>query len=234
LDAATEKRAEKPSIAEAREQMARSGDVDGLMELLLSTSWSMVDLEGTFKLLFRAIRVSSQADPIKFSAGLFQRMLGLTSYLTFRTHYYAHQLVLNRDANVNGTGTYDLCQVVTDKILPRLIELQGHAADLAQAQAHTARLWEIALEKRAKNDRRSRKQTRSKSTEGTDMKSLPDQSRTEETHERNGAFPRKEMENDSREDRSQRSLPREAGGDRVGHERAPPNLDDTFFCVPRR
>jgi hypothetical protein len=143
----------KPTNPTTREQMAEAGDVEGLWQYLAGSDWTMFNHEETFRLLLRAIQVQSAQDPARFAQGTFSRLLGFTAYLVCRSHYYiAHQIQM-ADRLDQGRGTPPLPREVTDGYLPPLVGLQGHLADLAQAQASTVRLWELARQKRLENDR---------------------------------------------------------------------------------
>ena len=44
-------------------------------------------------------------------------------------------------------------RLLTELVMPRLLELHGHLAEVAHAQATVARLWELARSKRMENER---------------------------------------------------------------------------------
>jgi hypothetical protein len=150
--AAPTKRRKKPTIAETREAMAQAGDVEGLWHIISETPWTLLDLEGVFRLLLRAIENATRSDPARFAGDLFTRMLSFTGYLLFRSHYYARDLISGYDKYSSGRGSRYLPPEVTETLLPRLVELQHHVGELVQMHAHTSRLWELAREKRLKND----------------------------------------------------------------------------------
>jgi len=150
----------KPGGQKAREQMAEAGDVDGLWQYLAGSNWTMFDHEETFRLLLRAIEVQSARDPARFAQDVFSRLLGFTSYLVCRSHYYIANEIRSADRMGQSKGTPPLPREVTDVYLPPLVALQGHLADLAQAQASTMRLWELTRQRRLANDKAERQGSR--------------------------------------------------------------------------
>jgi hypothetical protein len=143
----------KPTNSTACEQMAEAGDVEGLWQYLAVSDWTLFNHEETFRLLLRAIQVQSAQDPARFAQDIFSRLLGFTTCLVCRSHYYiAHQIRM-ADRLDQGRGTQPLPREVTHEYLPPLVALQGHLAELAQAQASTMRLWELARQRRLENDR---------------------------------------------------------------------------------
>jgi hypothetical protein len=145
MEIAPKRRKKKLTISETREQMALSGDVDGLWKLLSEVSPSVTDIESTFKLLARALDVRSQRDPAAFAAEVFGRMVGFTSYLMLRTHMYAHRLVRQHDHASRGFA--DLPRGLTDTILPQLLEMQQNLTEMLTAQASVARQWTLTRSK---------------------------------------------------------------------------------------
>src|SRR5262249_28365192 len=91
------KRKRKPSIAETREEWARTGNVDALLHVLTASVPGLFGVEATFKLLARAIQVRAREDPSAFAAELFSRMVAFVAYLTVRTHLHAGGLVAVHD-----------------------------------------------------------------------------------------------------------------------------------------
>src|SRR5262245_16626219 len=119
---ATPKRRKKPTIAETREEMARTGDVEGLWRVIVENNWTMVNQPECFDLLLRAVEVAARQDPTRFSRALLARMLSLTTYLVLRGHYYARTLLAQYDEAARPHGPLKLPRDVTD-LIPRLIEL---------------------------------------------------------------------------------------------------------------
>jgi hypothetical protein len=131
--------------------MARTGDVDGLWRVLTTSLPGLFGVEETFQLLARAIQVRSRQAPAAFAAELYSRMVGFVGYLTMRTHLYAGRLVAVHDRHDRGFA--ELPRELTDVLLPRLVQLQEHLAELMSAQAATARLWALTRQKEIDNGR---------------------------------------------------------------------------------
>lgn len=147
------KRRRKLSPHEQCEQMGRAGDIAGLRRYLSQNEWSLVDQKHAFRQLRQATEVASRADPVRFSAELFAQVMGFTGYLLLRTHFIIETLIHRNDKVMYSHGPLGLHQEIREVYLPQLIELQRHVAELAESQARTARLWELARLKRRKNQR---------------------------------------------------------------------------------
>jgi hypothetical protein len=128
-------------------RMAAAGDVDGLWQVLTDTPWSLGDHAEIFRLLLRAIDVAVRADPARFSQGVFALMLGFGSYLMLRGQFYLGSLFGVHDPSQAARGMLPLPPQVLEW-LPRLMQLQEHVAAIAESQARTARLWELAGRRR--------------------------------------------------------------------------------------
>ena len=148
----------KPTVAQIREEMADDGDVEGLWALLSTTNWNLLDLPETFRLLQHAIRVGSHKNPRRFAAEMFERMVAATSNLMLRTQFYLQQIMSRSDMDPSNRGPGDLPWEIIDRLQPRLVELQRAVGELLVGQAHTARVWELVLEKKM-NRVRTRKRT---------------------------------------------------------------------------
>jgi hypothetical protein len=135
--------------------MAATGDVDGLWAIFRNADAASIDWEEVFGLFLRAIEVRCRADPALFAGEMLARVFGLTSFLVLRTHHYASRLIAVHDRSGRGRGSAELPRELTELVLPRLLELQTHLADIAHAQASVCRLWELAKCKRAENQRAS-------------------------------------------------------------------------------
>src|SRR5262245_54614309 len=122
------KRRKKKTIAETREEMALSGDVDGLWHLLTTSLPIMLDLEVVFGLLARAIEVRSRQDPAGFASEMFSRLVGFTSYLLLRSHMHAGRLLGQYDRS--GRGIAELPRELADVLWPRILQMQQHLAEM--------------------------------------------------------------------------------------------------------
>jgi len=142
-----------PSIRELRKIAGQTGDVDALWNELTTRHFSMVDQEEIFGHLLRAIEVRSREGPEAFAGDTFARMIGFISYLTLRAAFYLNHRVSRHGRATCDHGPADFPPEVADKLIPRLMDLQGHLSELMQAQAVTARSWQLILAKRIENDR---------------------------------------------------------------------------------
>ncbi|MEO6808905.1 MAG: hypothetical protein ABI353_07315 [Isosphaeraceae bacterium] len=145
--------AREPTICEKRELAARSGDIDSLWNELTTRHYSLIDQEELFGHLLRALEVRSRRDPEAFAGDTFARMIGFVSYLTLRSTFYVNARIARYGRATQGNGPAAFPPDVAEKLIPRLIDLQGHLAELIQGQATTARQWELIHAKRAENGR---------------------------------------------------------------------------------
>jgi len=102
-----------------------------------------------FGLFLRAIEVRCRADPALFAGEMLARVFGLTSFLVLRTHHHASRLIAVHDRSTRGRGSAELPRELMELVLPRLLELQTHLAEIAHAQASVCRLWALAKSKGA-------------------------------------------------------------------------------------
>jgi hypothetical protein len=151
MPVASQKRRRKPTVVEVREGLARSGDVAELLRLLTTTSPALLDLEATFKLLLVAIEVASRRDPGRFASDVFSHIVGFTGYLLLRTHMRAGALISIYDRS--GRGVAELPRELTEHLLPQLLRLQEHLAEMMALQATTARSWALTRQKEIENGR---------------------------------------------------------------------------------
>jgi hypothetical protein len=132
--------------------MAEAGDVDGLWEALHTEDHTGLAWRWLLGHLLQAVEVRCQQDPARFAGEMFGRMMSLTSYLLLRTQFYATKLVRKHDSTGRECWSGALPHELTDQVLPRLMELQGHLAEVAHAQASVARLWKLARGKQTENE----------------------------------------------------------------------------------
>src|SRR5262249_61071573 len=107
------------TIAEQRELMATSGDVDGLFDLLVRSDATMLDWERTFALLLRAVETRSRQHPALFAAEMLARLFAVTSFLVLRTHYHAGRLIAAHDRSTRGCGSPELPRGLPERARPR-------------------------------------------------------------------------------------------------------------------
>jgi hypothetical protein len=145
---------------ESRRHLAETGRYEDLLKQLAAIPWTLIDVEETWGLVLRAIEVRSREDPEEFADDVLNRMVQFTSYLLVRTHFIVGLRISQHDHALRTHGHADFSSDVLTKHIPMLVELQGHVADLVQAQAAVARLRQLARRGKIKNDRAERATTR--------------------------------------------------------------------------
>ncbi|MBL8798986.1 MAG: hypothetical protein JNM56_34190, partial [Planctomycetia bacterium] len=192
-----------------------AGDVAGLRQLFRRPRFDSYEQEHLFQALRTAIDVASR-DPARFAATLYAQSIAFTGYLLLRTHYLAERLIVNHDDVRNGGGLLDMPADVFKIFLPRLLELQHHVAELLEAQAKTARMWELAYGKRRQNRRARRRLADQGRAGATQLPNDADQDRTaaatSRREDRHGdTRPGSTLAADSRAVGSQPAAPAQAG-----------------------
>jgi hypothetical protein len=109
---------------------------------------------------------------------MFSRMMAFASFLWIRGAYAIRQTLYAVDQ-----GSRPLPRELTEEQLPRLLDIQHHLAELALAQASTARLWELARLRKREADQPSpplsRTVARGMIARGEDGEALVIESKTE-------------------------------------------------------
>jgi CRP-like cAMP-binding protein len=146
----------KPSPLELREPLVERGDVAGLYDTILKTPWHELQRGEAFGQLLRAIHVASRQDPSGFSDELFHLMATASSYATLRVQHMLLNRISESDRQTNGRLP-EIPRDVLEEYLQHVHLMQGHLAEILQARATTARLWELARQKRLDNDRAEQK-----------------------------------------------------------------------------
>jgi hypothetical protein len=150
---ASRARKRRPSPAEERRLLAEAGDVNALWDRLTQSDWATIDGGDTFRCLLRALEVRAGLDPAGLSAEMFSRMMAFSSFLWMRGAYAIRQTLYAVDQA--NQGSRPLPRELTEEQLPHLLDIQHHLAELALAQASTARLWELARLRKREADRPS-------------------------------------------------------------------------------
>jgi hypothetical protein len=135
-------RKRRPSPVEERRLQAEAGDVDALWLTLTGCEPACMDQEDAFLRLLQALEVRAGQDPAALSAQMFGRMMAFGGYLWFRAAHAIRRLCAAADRKSDGSPA--IPREVTEHHLPLLFQLQAHLAELAQAEASTTRLWELA------------------------------------------------------------------------------------------
>jgi hypothetical protein len=145
---------------ESRRHLAETGRYEELLTQLAAIPWTVIDVEATWGLVLRAIEVRGQEDPDRLADDVLNRMVQFTSYLLMRTHFIVGLRISQHDHALRTRGHVDFSPDVLAKLIPMLVELQGHVADLIQTQAAVTRLRLLARRGRIRNDRAERATTR--------------------------------------------------------------------------
>jgi hypothetical protein len=144
------RRKRRPSPSEVRRVQAEAGDVDALWHHLTQSDWAVIDGGDTFRQLLHALEVRARQDAAGLSSEMFARLMAFSYFVWFRGAFALRQTL---SADQNNPSARPLPREVTEEHLPRLLEIQVHLAELAQAQASTARLWELTKRKKGEEGR---------------------------------------------------------------------------------
>jgi hypothetical protein len=144
-----------PRPSEIRARWAREGNVESLLNVLLSTKWDRIDREEVFRHLAQALEVQSRADPEEFAAAVMSRMTVFATTLLMRCHLHLGDCVEQggRAQRMRGQPPGDLPRVAVEALVPRLMELQQHLAALFVAEASIARQWSLVRKNEAREGR---------------------------------------------------------------------------------
>jgi hypothetical protein len=146
----------KPSPLELREPLVERGDVAGLYDTIMKAPWHELQRGEAFGQLLRAIHVASRQDPSGFSDEIFHVMLAASTYSTLRVQLMLLDRTGESDRQTNGRLP-EIPRDVLEEHLRHVYQMQGHVAEILQARATTARLWELARQKKLDNDRAEQK-----------------------------------------------------------------------------
>src|SRR5262249_657064 len=130
---------------------------------------SDINFEEVADLLRRAIEVRVRQDPTRFGQELFAEMIGVVGFLVLRSHFRVRRLTAEEDAAMAQFRRWEPSAEV-DQLLPQVLALQKHLAELIQLEASTRRLVELAQRRRVEDTpapkRRPRPQRRRRSPAG--------------------------------------------------------------------
>jgi hypothetical protein len=139
---------------EQRIRWAADGDVEQLYHFIATTPWDMVaDMESVFTQLLKAITVRAERDPAAFAAETVTRMIGFNTYLLMRSQMYINLRLGQHGRSTRALGRPDFSLAAVEPLINGLLELQAAVAETLQAQAATARAYELVRAKRIENDR---------------------------------------------------------------------------------
>jgi hypothetical protein len=151
--------------------MVEQGDVSGLWALWTGSRVSEIDFQEVGDLVRQAIEVRVRQDPTRFAQDLFGEMVGLVGFLVLRSHFRVRLLTAAEDGEMAQHHRW-VPSAELEQLVPKLMVLQKHLAELIQLDASTQRLVELARRRPAndaaepKQRRRQRPQRRRKSPAG--------------------------------------------------------------------
>jgi len=125
------------------EKLAPEGDYPSVWKYLLENEAGMIDQAECFRLLLQAIEVAARKDPRQFSADIFAKVIGFSSYLLLRSHFQISTLFDRHDPALRTLGNLHVPREIGE-IIPSLMQLQEHLAAMFEAQARAARMWGLA------------------------------------------------------------------------------------------
>ena len=111
-----------------------------------------MDLRHIARLLQRAVSVRVRRDPTLFSQEILGEILGVVGYMVLRSHCHLQQLMLEQDEARHSRGVWSE-SVHLDEVLPKVMALQAHFAELIQMNASTSRLVELARQRKIENEK---------------------------------------------------------------------------------
>jgi hypothetical protein len=144
-----------PRPSEIRARWAREGDVEALLNVLISTPWDRIDREEVLRHLAQALGVQSRDDPALFAAAMMSRMTVFATTILMRSHLHLDDCVEQggRAQRMRGQPPGDLPRVAVEALVPRVMELQQHVAALFVAEASIARQWSLVRKNEAREGR---------------------------------------------------------------------------------
>jgi hypothetical protein len=149
-----------PTARETRLALAEVGKYEELEAILKETHPSILDVEEIWSFVLRAMEVRSRQDPERFSADIYAAMVSFSSYMAVRARHVLGRRLLHQGEAVRAGDPAGIDPHLYEDHLPKLVELQGHVAELLQGQATTARSWQMARRGRIENDKAERASSR--------------------------------------------------------------------------
>ena len=133
-----------PRPIERCRQLSAAGQFEDILQVIGGSSSVDLNHAQAFHILLQAIEGRSKKNPQQFARDVLSRVVSFTSFMTLRAHYVLRLNLMFHDSATEREGpARDYYPEVTERLLPRVIELQRHLAELLHAQASVARLWEL-------------------------------------------------------------------------------------------
>lgn len=127
--------------------------IEALWQELRDSPHGLIDPKDILKRLNQAVEDACRSNPTKFSAFILAHMVEITTSLLIRSHLHVVNAMSDHDARMDRNGPGVFPPEPYRETMSGVYELQRHLAEILQVQAHTARLNEIAREKKLKNER---------------------------------------------------------------------------------
>ncbi len=140
-----------PPPRETWRSWSEAGDVEQLLGLLRSKPLGFYDVPNLLRMLMRACQVRARSDPRGFAEFLFAEMAAFNGLLLLRAQLQIGARIAATGEGAGRAGIAELSQDLTERLLPRLAELQRGVGEVLAAQAGTARMWKLAEARRAAN-----------------------------------------------------------------------------------
>jgi len=102
--------------------------------------------------------VRATRDPAGFTEMVHAEMSALVGYLVFRSHYLLRRVLRRHDESVQARGVRPCDEA--EAMMPHLIELHNHLAELLASRAATQRLVELTQRRRLADDNSSKPKRR--------------------------------------------------------------------------
>jgi hypothetical protein len=149
-----------PTIRESRLALAEAGKYEELEAILKETHPSILDVEEIWSFVLRAMEVRARQDPQRFAADIYAGMVSFSSYMAMRARHFLGRRLLHQGEAVRAGDPAGVDPHTYDDHVPKLVELQGHVAELLQGQAATARAWQLARRGKIENEKAERASSR--------------------------------------------------------------------------
>jgi hypothetical protein len=137
---------ETPDAFKAMLELAKAGDLAGLLDAIIKSPPSAADLRKVDVLIRGAVKSASKKSPRNFTRAVFRETLALVAYVQSRMHVYAVRGLANSDRAVQQP--LQPLSDELDKILPQIERLARLVQELSQGWAATSRQWELARQAR--------------------------------------------------------------------------------------
>jgi len=141
---------ERPAVFKLRDAY-QAGDLWGFVDALVDSGGDVHPAD-PLRRLRAMVRDRAQLDATAFADDVLQHGLELVGYLAIRTQILLERAMLQHDRNLlSGYLHSPLPETVTERLLPRLTQMQRHLAEMLEMQASTLRKRELAAAKRREN-----------------------------------------------------------------------------------